>query len=412
MAQLDFPVSVAVDSSNNIYIADANNFRIRVVSPAGTIVTVAGNGTAGYSGDGGSAGSAMLNSPASVVVDAAGNLYISDYSNHAVRKVSGGVITTVAGNGSPGYSGDGGPAASAQLNLPSGLALDAAHNLYVADSGNHVVRRITPTGIISTVAGTGISGDSGDGALATSAQLATPSGVATDAAGDLFITDTGAGHVRLVTGSGFILTIAGANGPAGYSGDGGPASAAQFNGLAGIAVDAGGNIYLADAGNNAIRLLQLVSPVPSTGSLSSSASGLPGPIAPGEAITIFASGLGPDQLTLSTPDISYVTPAQLAGTTVYFNGVPAPILYTWATQVGVVVPYELTPGSAVVSVQYGGQISLQLPVTVAATAPALFTADTSGKGQALAVNENGASNSAAAPDPQRSVITLYATGFG
>ncbi len=410
-AQVAFPGGTAVDSAGNFYIADTANQRVRKVS-GGNMSTVAGNGTAGYSGDGSAAVNAMLNSPVAVAVDAAGNIYISDYSNHAVRKVSGGVITTLAGNGSPGYSGDGGQGAKAQLNLPSGLALDSAGNLYVADSGNHVVRKITPAGIITTAAGTGVSGDSGDGGLATAAELASPSGVATDAAGDLYITDAGAGQVRLVTGSGFIVTIAGMNGVAGYSGDGGPATAAQFHGLAGISVDASGNIYLADSGNNAVRLLQLVSPVPSAGVVANTASNLAGPVAPGEAVTIFGSGLGPDQLTLSQLNASYITPSQLAGTTVYFNGVPAPILYTWSSQVGVVVPYELTPGSASVSVQYGGQISLQLPVTVAATAPGLYTADYSGKGQAIGVNQTGEPNGVASPVPQGQVITLYATGAG
>jgi trimeric autotransporter adhesin len=410
-AQVAFPGGTAVDSAGNFYIADTANQRVRKVS-GGNMSTVAGNGTAGYSGDGSAAVNAMLNSPVAVAVDAAGNIYISDYSNHAVRKVSGGVITTLAGNGSPGYSGDGGQGAKAQLNLPSGLALDSAGNLYVADSGNHVVRKITPAGIITTAAGTGVSGDSGDGGLATAAELASPSGVATDAAGDLYITDAGAGQVRLVTGSGFIVTIAGMNGVAGYSGDGGPATAAQFHGLAGISVDASGNIYLADSGNNAVRLLQLVSPVPSAGVVANTASNLAGTVAPGEAVTIFGSGLGPDQLTLSQLNASYITPSQLAGTTVYFNGVPAPILYTWSSQVGVVVPYELTPGSASVSVQYGGEISLQLPVTVAATAPGLYTADYSGKGQAIGVNQTGEPNGAASPVPQGQVITLYATGAG
>jgi uncharacterized protein (TIGR03437 family) len=410
-AQLAFPGGTAVDTAGNLYIADTANQRVRKVS-GGNISTVAGNGTPGYTGDGSAATSATLSSPVAVAVDAAGNLYIADYNNHAVRKVSGGTISTLAGNGTPGYSGDGGLGKNAQLNLPSGIALDAQGNVYVADSGNHVVRKISPAGTITTFAGTGVSGNLGDGGLATAAELASPAGISMDAQGNLYIADAGSGQVRLVTASGFIVTIAGVKGAAGYSGDGGPALAAQFHGLAAIALDASGNIFLADSGNNAVRMLQLVSPVPSAGVVASTASNLAGPVAPGEAVTIYGSGLGPDQLTLNQLDIFYVTSSKLAGTTVYFNGIPAPILYTWSSQVGVVVPYELTPGPATVSVQYGGQISLQLPVTVAATAAGLYTADYSGKGQALGVNDTGTPNTSTDPVAQGHVVTLYATGFG
>ena len=170
-----------------LYIADTGNHRIRKVSN-GVITTVAGNGTAGFSGDNGPATSAQLNHPLGVAVDSAGNLYIADYWNNRIRKVSNGVITTVAGNGNAGFSGDNGPATSAQLNYPTGVAVDSAGNLYIADSHNNRIRKVS-NGMITTVAGNGTSGFSGDNGPATSAQLYAPEGVAVDAAGNLYIAD-------------------------------------------------------------------------------------------------------------------------------------------------------------------------------------------------------------------------------
>jgi trimeric autotransporter adhesin len=409
-AQVDFPGGIAVDSSGaNIYFADTVNQRIRKVA-GGVITTVAGNGTAGYAGNGAAAVNALLNSPVAVAVDSAENLYIADYNNNVVRKVSSaGVISTLAGNGAVGYSGDGGAAISAQLNGPASVAVDTAGNVFIADSGNHSVRKVTPGGFISTYAGNGTLGYSGDGGAATGAQLATPAGVALDAGGNLYIADSGTGTVRLVS-AGLILTIAGGGG-FGYSGDGGPAVGAQFNSLSGIALDATGNVYLADRGNNAIRFLQLVAPVPSTGVVTNGASNLPGSIAPGEIVTVFGNGIGPQTLTTSTP-VNGVIPTEVAGATVYIGGIPAPILYTWTNQASVVVPYEVTPGKAAVTVAYNGQVSLELPVQVTPTAPGLFTMDQSGQGQAVALNENGVVNSTSTPVAEGTVIIVYMTGAG
>jgi sugar lactone lactonase YvrE len=191
---------VAVDAAGDLLIVDVNNNRIREVDPSGVITTVAGNGASGYSGDGGPATSARLAAPSGVVVDAAGDLFIADYLNSRVRKVDpSGVITTVAGNGVRGYSGDGGPATSAQLNSPAGVAMDAAGNLFIGDEINERVRKVDPSGVITTVAGNGDSGYSGDGGPATSARLYFPTGVAVDAAGNLFIADYANDRVREVS---------------------------------------------------------------------------------------------------------------------------------------------------------------------------------------------------------------------
>ena len=249
-AQLNGPQGVAVDSSGNVYVCDTQNARVRKIS-GGTISTVAGNGTPGYGGDSGPATAAQLNVPVNLAVDAAGNLYIADFTNNRVRKVSGGTITTVAGNGLSGYSGDGLQATSAQLTGPTDVAVDTAGNLYIADSGNNAVRRVSG-GIVTTVAGNGIPGVSGDYGLATSAEVGDPMGVAVDSQGNLYIANGSAVIRKVYTSTGYIITIGG-DGKLGYSGDGGSAPFATLNGPISLAVASNGNVYVADSANNAIR---------------------------------------------------------------------------------------------------------------------------------------------------------------
>jgi sugar lactone lactonase YvrE len=252
-AQLGDPTGVAVDSQGDLFIADPNNEVVREVNTQGIITTVAGNGTYGYSGDGGPATSAQLRSPQGVAVDSQGDLFITDANNNVVREVSPqGIITTVAGNGTYGYSGDGGPATSAQLNFPYGVAVDSQGDLFIADEFNHAVREVNTQGIITTVAGTGTRGYSGDGGPATSAQLNGPHGVAVDSQGHLLIADEGNSAVREVSPQGIITTVAG-NGTQGYSGDGGPATSAQLNSPSGVAVDSQGHLFIADEGNSDVR---------------------------------------------------------------------------------------------------------------------------------------------------------------
>jgi len=258
-AELSGPFEVAVDASGNVYIVDSYNNCIRkVTTGTGIISTIAGNGTAGYAGDGGAATSAELNNPTGVAVDALGNVYIADFNNNRIRMVAAGtgIITTIAGNGTAGYSGDEGAATSAELNLnpPGEVAIDASGNVYIADAGNSRIRKVSAsTGIISTIAGNGTVGYSGDGGAATSAELTYPDGVAIDASGNVYIADVENNVIRKVTaGTGIISTIAG-NSTSGYSGDGGAASLAELNNPVGVAVDASGNVYIGDYENNVIR---------------------------------------------------------------------------------------------------------------------------------------------------------------
>ena len=255
-AQLSFPYGLAIDSAGNLYIADSSNDVIREVTTDGNINTIAGNNTVGYSGDGGPATSAQLYGPYGVAVDSAGDLYISDSGNQVIREVlaASGMIATVGGNHYPGYSGDGGPVSGAQFNYPKGLAMDAAGNLYVADFGNSVVRKISANGTVTTVAGTGTAGYAGDGGPAVNAELAYPESVALDSAGNLYIADTVNQTIREVLTNASIATIAG-NGIPGYFGDGGPATGAELFYPKGVAVGISGGVYVADWNNDVIRLL-------------------------------------------------------------------------------------------------------------------------------------------------------------
>ena len=251
-ANLGSPASIALDEGGNLFIADEIDSVIRKVSSLGVITTVAGVGIGGYSGDGGPAISAHLSAPNGVAVDGGGNLYIGDAWNGRLRKVASGIITTVAGNDTHSYSGDGGPAVNAQLNYPRSVAVDASGNVFIADLANQRVRRVSASGIITTVAGNGTAGYSGDLDLATKAQLNLPETVVVDGTGNLFIDDSQNYRIRRVSPSGIITTVAG-NGTQGYSGDGGPATLAQLYEPAGIAVDTAGNLYIADIGASRVR---------------------------------------------------------------------------------------------------------------------------------------------------------------
>ena len=199
MASLKFPNALAFDASGNLYIADGGNQRIRKVNTSGIISTVVGTGGSGFSGDGGLAIAASLNDPNALAFDASGNLYIADFDNQRIRKVStSGIISTVAGTGISGFSGDGGAATAASLNSPNAVAFDASGNFYIADGGNERIRKVNTSGIISTVAGTGVSGFSGDGGAATAASLNLPSAVAVDVSGNLYIADFDNQRIRKV----------------------------------------------------------------------------------------------------------------------------------------------------------------------------------------------------------------------
>src|SRR5665213_1429091 len=267
-AALYLPYGVTVDANGNLFIADEVSNRIRKVDTDGIITTVAGNGygagtgNGGYSGDGNAAINAELWYPSSVAVDAGGNLFIADSENNRIRKVdTNGVITTVAGKGPSSFSGDGSKATNATLYWPQGLALDAAGNIFIADSWNNRIRKVDTNGIITTVAGNGVittvAGNgygsfSGDGSAATNAGFFQPFGVSVDGGGNLFIADAGNNRIRKVDSNGTITTVAGV-GTNIFSGDGGAATNAAINYPWKVVPDNLGNLFIADTGNNRIR---------------------------------------------------------------------------------------------------------------------------------------------------------------
>ena len=252
-ASLNYPTDMTLDGTGNLFIADAQNNRIRRVDINGIITTVAGTGSAAYGGDGGAATNASLNFPLAAAADAAGNLWIADNINNRIRRVdTNGIITTVAGNGIAGYSGDGGIATNASLNSPQGISMDTRGNLYIADYANHRIRRVDTNGIITTAAGNGSFGYSGDGILATNTSLNYPSGVAFDSTGNLYVADYGNSRIRKVDLIGIITTVAG-NGQPYAGGDGGAATNASLQDAVFVAVDGFGKFYIADVYDNLIR---------------------------------------------------------------------------------------------------------------------------------------------------------------
>ncbi len=451
LARFNRPAATARDSAGSIYVADTGNHRVRRIAPDGVVFTVAGTGVAGPAGDGGPALSAQLSSPQGLSIDPAGNLWIADTGNHRIRRVDAtGRIQTMAGTGLPGFSGDAGLAIRAQLNSPTGLAADSAGNIYVADSANHAVRLISPDGLITTAAGNANRGYSGDGGPPLAATLDSPQALAIHRDGTLFIADTGNRRIRRIStgtalgpglittypandnavwhqprglaiddsgrlfisdaldqhvysidASGRISTIAG-DGLQGFIGDSSDALAGRLDSPGGLTLDPAGNLFLADTGNNRVRKLtpnsEVIAPPPieAGAALVNAASLQPGPIAPGEIVSIFGAGLTAAGQSLQ----------------VLCDNLPATLLFTSAAQLNLQIPYEIGAGPSIgIQVLSGGVLRAQIVAGVAAAAPAFFTT-ANGVGQAIAVNEDGSLNSESHPAGRGSIVTFYATGEG
>ena len=432
-ATLYSPCGVTVDRSGNFFIGDSGNNVIREVTRSnGFISTIAGDFSLGYgfSGDGASANLAQMDLPCGVALDSANNLYIADIKNNRIRKMSSpdGTMTTVAGGGVVGTLGDGGLAFLAELNGPRDVVVDSSGNLYISDSDNHRIRMVS-NGKIYTIAGNGVPGFAGDGDLAVNAQLNRPVGIALDGAGNLYIADSQNFRIRRIAPSGVITTIAG-NGRAGYSGDGGPATAAMLNFPSGVAVDAAGNVYISDTQNNVIRML---TPPANPGGLPTIFSGgvvtaedfggFP-TVSPGSWIEIYGTNLASTARSWASSDFSYLlAPTSLSGTSVTIGGQPAFVGYISAGQVNVQLPSNVNPGVQQITVTTAAGTSAPYPVTVASVKPGLLAPKSfniGGKQYVAATFPDGSyalpagaiPGVASRPAMPGDTVTLWGVGFG
>lgn len=467
-AMLNHPSGIAVDGAGNLYISDYQNDRIRKVSPDGTISTFAGTGNTPKNpfsfpgmpndlGDGGPATQANLSGPQAITADAAGNVYFSDSGILRIRKIdTSGVITTIAGSGYDPIS-DNVPATQVIIGAVEGLAVDANGNVYYADNLREFVRKVTPNGIVKTVAGgnptdvadggsalqasfTGIDaiavdsqgnlyvadqhhrirkvttdgrittlvdnigGTPNDGGPLAQGRFLAITGLAFDPAGNLYIGDGDAARIRKVSTSGIITTVAG-TGIRGTSGDGGPATQAQVKPDA-LTVDNSGTIYFVDIYDDVARKVTgagVLTPKISKGGIVNVAAPN-AQLAPGSIFSVW----GTDLATSSAAATQVPLSATLNGTSVTVNGVPAPLYYVSPNQINAQIPFETQPGNASVTVTAGGITTSASTVQISATGPGILMNGSFG----VAVNEDNSINDDNHPAPVGSVVTLYMTGQG
>ncbi len=499
-AQINYPLGLAIDGSGNIYIADHFNHRIRRVAADGTITTVAGSDSIGSTGDDGPATSAKLNYPSGVAIDSSGALYITDTMNHVIRKVvvggnitlfagqrgvsgflekdskdeylqakdaqlnaptgiaidgsgniyfcdtrnhrvrkigTDGKIQTIAGKGEKGETGDGGKAVEAKLNSPTGVAVDAAGNVYIADQMNHRIRKVDKDGVITTVAGTGLPGYSGNGGLATRAQLFYPCCIALDKQGNLFIADRTNNRVRRVDAQTGTISLAAGTGRFGDDFDGRAAEQARLRFPMGLAADPQGRVYFSDNANSRVKRLTPVSENPTEaaaeppairadgGVVTDTAFGASVAIAPGAWIEIYGARFSVVEREWQSEDFTEGrAPVSLEGVQVWINGQPAPVAYVSPNMIRALAPLELDGSAAAIVVETpaGRSRSYTVKIDPAAAgvhAPAKlrlagkqFAAALIEGADAYALPEGALEEAASRPAKAGEVLVLYGTGFG
>lgn len=381
------PWDVALDPLGNFYFPDSGQNKIRKIGADGILRNFAGSGPGGvqnrgFAGDGGPATSAKLNNPIGMTFDHLGNLYFADHDNQRIRKVdTNGVITTIAGNGTMGFSGDGGLAIHAQLHAPHGVAVDLEGNVYIADTTNYRIRKITPDGIIQTIAGTGqvtasFLNNLGDGGPAIHATFV-PWDVEVDAQGNLYIADWTGHRIRKIdAASGIITTLAGTGEP-GFSGDGGPGVNAQVNMPAGLTVDPMGNVYFADSGNHRVRRIEAPPPpapqIRTTNPVIPSFMGAAG-FSSNMYLEIYGTNFSRVSRTWTGADFNGSNaPTSLEGASVTVNGNPAFIYYVSPAQININVPEDTATGPVEIVVTTAGGSSNAVTVERSRLSPAMLT---------------------------------------
>jgi uncharacterized protein (TIGR03437 family) len=399
------PADALALTNGNLIVADEQDNRIRQITPDGVITTIGGNGLHNLYAPGVGATSSPMDWPSALAVDSKGTIYFAEIHGYRVGKIgSDGKFATVAGTGFPGYNGDNIQATKATLGKPAGIALDAAGNLYIADQTNHRIRKVTPAGIITTIAGIGQPNFSGDGAAATAAAINTPMDVKVDSRGNIYIADMLNHRVRRIDSNGIITTVAG-TGDAGRGPDGVDATTSSLNFPAGLALDSNDDLYIADWQNYLIRRVSFGDrPALFTGGIVNAAS-FAGTVAPGSLISIFGANLASGTATAS----SAPWPMKLGDTSVQVNGVDVPVYFISAGQINAQLPYEIAAGTQVLSVTNAVGAGDAIPLTVAPASCGIFQF---GGGRGVVLNQDSSLNSPANPEARGNVVVAFLTGQG
>jgi uncharacterized protein (TIGR03437 family) len=399
------PADVFAAGNGNFVIADQQDNRIRLVTSAGAISTIAGNGSHNLYVPGIPATASPMDWPSAVLQDPAGVTYFAEIHGYRVGKIGlDGRFVTVAGTAFPGYNGDHIPATSAQLRKPAGLALDSSGNLYIADQANHRIRKVS-NGIITTIAGTGQPDFSGDDGPAETAALNTPMDVKVDSRGNVYIADMLNQRIRRIDTNGTITTIAG-TGQAGRGPDGVPATSSNLNFPAGLALDSNDDLYIVDWQNYLIRKVSFGSkPVVNAGGIVNGASFVSS-VAPGSLFSIFGQNLASSMITAAAAP----WPATLGDVSVKVTGVNIPLYFVSPQQINAQLPFETVAGDATVSVT--NSLGTSDPVMFKVVPAAVGIFEYAGSNRAIAMNQDGSFNSPVNPESRGRVVVLYLTGQG